>query len=51
MKDEIPETEQGMITYKAYAVAEIKRMQLAIRRLDRAIEAIDERLRVIKDGK
>jgi hypothetical protein len=51
MADEIPTTEQGMKTYKAYAVAEIKRMQLAIRRLDRAVETIEERLAKIKESK
>jgi hypothetical protein len=50
IKEEIPTTEQGLITFIAYCERETKECDLKKRRLAARIEACHARLAVIKGG-
>ena len=46
--DEIPHTEQGLISYRNYAELEIKETELRKKRLEKILEEINRRLEKMK---
>lgn len=51
IKDEVPHTEQALKNYQMYAENALKENKLQKRRLEKALEICDKRLKEIKNGK
>ena len=49
--DEIPSTEQGIISYRNYAENQIKEYGIGIKRMDKLMAECERRLEIMRKGK